>query len=87
MPSYFTEVVADHHSPRVNHDTWKMPDIINVSCRMADTVGFASFQGCELTPYADLLAALPDRERRTFCPDGEALAFDVSSKINAVEFA
>jgi putative nucleotidyltransferase with HDIG domain len=87
MPPSFTEVAADHHSPRVTHDPWQMPDIINVSCRMADTVGFAVFQGCELTPYADLLAALPDRERRTFCPDGEMLAFDVSSKINAVESA
>jgi putative nucleotidyltransferase with HDIG domain len=87
MPPCFTEVAADHHSPRVNHGLWQMPDIINVSCRMADTVGFAVFQGCELTPYADLLAALPDLERRSFCPDGEVLAFDVSSKINAVEFA
>jgi HD-like signal output (HDOD) protein len=87
MPPCLTEVVADHHSPRVNCDTWQMPDIIHLSCRMADTVGFAVFQGCELTPYADLLAMLPDRERRTFCPDGKVLAFDVSSKINAVEFA
>jgi HD-like signal output (HDOD) protein len=87
MPPCLTEVVADHHSPRVNYDTWQMPDIIHLSCRMADTVGFAVFQGCELTPYADLLATLPDRERRTFCPDGKVLAFDVSSKINAVEFA
>jgi putative nucleotidyltransferase with HDIG domain len=87
MPPYFTAVVADHHSPRVNHDTWQMPDIVNVSCRMADTVGFAVFQGCELTPYSELLAELPDRERGTFCPDGEVLAFDISSKINAVEFA
>jgi HD-like signal output (HDOD) protein len=87
MPSYLTEVVAGHHSPREHHDTWQMPDLIHASCRLADTVGFAVFQGCELTPYADLLAALPDRERKTFCADGEKLAFDVSSKINAVEFA
>jgi HD-like signal output (HDOD) protein len=87
MPPYFEQVVADHHSPRVNRDTWQMPDIINVGCRMADTVGFSVFQGCELTPYADLLAEFPDLERRTFCPDAEVLAFEVSSKINAVEFA
>jgi HD-like signal output (HDOD) protein len=87
MPAYFEEVVAGHHSPRVNQDTWQMPDIINVSCRMADTVGFSVFRGCELTPYADLVAELPDLERRTFCSDVEVLAFEVSSKINAVEFA
>jgi putative nucleotidyltransferase with HDIG domain len=87
MPPYLTEVVTDHHSPREHHDTWQITDIIHVSCRMADTVGFAAFQGCELTPYADLLAALPAQERATFCPDGEVLAFDVSNKINALEFA
>jgi hypothetical protein len=52
---------------------------------MADSVGFAVFQGCELTPYADLLDELPDRERKTFCADVDALAFEVSSKINDVE--
>jgi putative nucleotidyltransferase with HDIG domain len=87
MPPYFTKVVADHHAPRVNRDIWEMPDIIQVSCRMADTIGFAVFQGCELAPYPELLADLPDRERRAFCPDSEVLAFDISTKINAVEFA
>jgi hypothetical protein len=62
-----------------------MPALINVSCRMADSVGFAVFQGCELTPYADLLEELPDRERKTFCADVDVLAFEVSSKINGVE--
>jgi hypothetical protein len=52
---------------------------------MADSVGFAVFQGCELTPYAQLLDELPDRERKTFCADVAALAFEVSSKINAIE--
>ena len=87
MPQYLSEVAADHHSPRMHHDTWQMPDVIHLSCRMADTIGFAVFQGCELTAYADLVDALPDRERRSFCPDAGVLAFDVSSRINAVEFS
>jgi len=62
-----------------------MPDLINVSCRMADSIGFAVFQGCELTPYADLLDELPERERKTFCADVDVLTFEVSSKINAIE--
>ncbi len=52
---------------------------------MADSIGFAVFQGCELTPYADLLDELPDRERKTFCADVDVLTFEVSSKINAIE--
>jgi hypothetical protein len=62
-----------------------MPDLINVSCRMADAAGFSVFRGCEITPYADLLGELPDRERRTFCADIELLTLEVSTKINAVE--
>jgi putative nucleotidyltransferase with HDIG domain len=85
LPENFGSIVSDHHSARQKGDPWHMPDLINVSCRMADSVGFAVFQGCELTPYADLLEELPDRERKTFCADVDELAFEVSSKINGVE--
>jgi putative nucleotidyltransferase with HDIG domain len=85
LPANFASIVSDHHSARQKGDPWQMPDLINVSCRMSDSVGFAVFQGCELTPYADLLEELPDRERKTFCADVDVLAFEVSSKINAVE--
>jgi putative nucleotidyltransferase with HDIG domain len=85
LPANFANIVSDHHSARHKGDPWRMPDLINVSCRMADSVGFAVFQGCELTPYADLLEELPDRERKMFCSDVNVLAFEVSSKINGVE--
>jgi putative nucleotidyltransferase with HDIG domain len=85
LPAHFTNIVSDHHSARQRGDPWHMPDLMNVSCRMADSIGFAVFQGCELTPYVDLLEELPDRERKTFCADVDVLAFEVSSKINGVE--
>jgi putative nucleotidyltransferase with HDIG domain len=85
LPAQFMSIVSDHHSARQRGDPWHMPDLINVSCRMADSIGFAVFQGCELTPYLDLLEELPDRERKTFCTDVDVLAFEVSSKINGVE--
>ena len=85
LPAQFMSIVSDHHSARQRGDPWHMPDLINVSCRMADSIGFAVFQGCELTPYLDLLEELPDRERKTFCADVDVLAFEVSSKINGVE--
>jgi hypothetical protein len=83
LPSDFEATVSDHHSPRQKGDPWHMADLINVSCRMADTAGFAVFPGCEVTPYADVLDELPDRERRIFCSDLESL--EVSSKINAID--
>ncbi len=85
LPSHFTSIVSDHHSPRQKDDPWDLAALIKVSCRMADSIGFAVFQGCELIPYVDLLEELPDRERKTFCTDVDVLAFEVSSKINGVE--
>lgn len=85
MPYDFGAIISDHHLPRQKSDPWDMPGLINVSCRMADSVGFAVFQGCELTPYDDLLDELPDRERKAFCSDADVLAFEVSSKINGIE--
>jgi putative nucleotidyltransferase with HDIG domain len=85
LPSNFASIVSDHHSARQKGDPWHMPDLINVSCRMADSIGFAVFKGCEFTPFAHLLDELPDRERKTFCADVDVLTFEVSSKINAIE--
>ena len=62
-----------------------MPGLVNLSCRMADSAGFAAFRGCDVSPYVDLLGELPDRERKTFCADVDLLTFEISSKINGVE--
>jgi HD-like signal output (HDOD) protein len=87
LPPDFEAIVSDHHSPRQKHDPWNLAALINVSCRMTDTIGFAVFPGCEVTPYADLLGELPERECKMFSADRETLAFEISSKINAVEVA
>jgi HD-like signal output (HDOD) protein len=85
LPPEFESIVGDHHAPREKGGPWEMPDLINVSCRMADTAGFAAFPGCEVTPFSDLLEELPTRERRLFHAAVEPLAFEISKKINAVE--
>jgi putative nucleotidyltransferase with HDIG domain len=87
MPPDFEAVVARHHEPRVKGGSWGMSELINVSCRMADTIGFTAFPGCEITPWADLLEELPPRERRLFYPDIESLEREVAMRINAVENA
>ena len=86
LPAGFEAIVSRHHAPRQRGDPWRMPDLINMSCRMADSAGFSVFEGCEVTPFSDLLEELPDRERGRFCPDVELLAFELSSKINAADF-
>ena len=84
MPPEFESIVSEHHAPRQKDGPWGMADLINVSCRMADTVGCAAFPGCEVTPYSDLLDELPERERRLFPPEVETLACDVSNRIQAI---
>jgi HD-like signal output (HDOD) protein len=85
LPAEFEPIVAEHHNPRPIDGSWEMPDVINVSCRMADTAGFPAFAGCEATPFPDLLEELPARERRLFHTTIEPLAFEIARKINAVE--
>ncbi|AXC10924.1 HDIG domain protein [Acidisarcina polymorpha] len=85
LPREFEPIVAHHHSLKDRGQSWSMADLINVSCRMADAVGFAVFPGCKAMLYSDLLQELPTRERGMFCPDAESLAFQVGSKINALE--
>jgi hypothetical protein len=87
LPTDFEAIVSDHHAPRQKHGSWNLAASINVSCRIADAIGFSVFPGCEVTPYPDLLGELPERECKMLPADRETLAFEVSSKINAVEVA
>jgi putative nucleotidyltransferase with HDIG domain len=85
LPSDFEAIVAEHHAPRQKDGTWGMSELIHMSCRMADTVGFPAFAGCESIPYAELRDELPQRERRLFYTEVEILAEEVAKKIEAVE--
>jgi HD-like signal output (HDOD) protein len=87
LPPEFEAIVGDHHAPREKDGPWDMASLINVSCRMADSAGFAAFPGCEVTPFSDLLDELPARERKLFHTTVEPLSFEISKKINAVESA
>jgi putative nucleotidyltransferase with HDIG domain len=87
LPYELEAIVCEHHFPRRTDGFWGMAELIKVSCRMADTVGFAAFPGCEVISYPDLLDQIPARERRLFHPDAETLAIEVADKIHAVESA
>ena len=61
LPADFEVIVSDHHCQGQKHDSWNLSALVNISCRMADTIGFAVFPGCEVTPYADPLGELPEQ--------------------------
>jgi HD-like signal output (HDOD) protein len=85
MPAEFEPIVSEHHAPRQKDSSWGMADVINVSCRMADTVGCAAFPGCEVTLYPNLMDELPERERRLFHATVDTLTAEIARKIDSVE--
>ena len=85
LPATFEPIVSDHHSARRADGAWTMPELIKVSCKLADEAGYPAFAGCEKIPYADLLEELPARERRLFFPDVESLTAEIAEKIKAIE--
>ena len=85
LPSECEAVVSEHHCTKRKDGAWGMVELVKVSCRMADAVGFAAFPGCEATLYSELLDELPARERRLFCSNVESLASDVANSIHAIE--
>jgi putative nucleotidyltransferase with HDIG domain len=87
LPKDFVPIMADHHMPPKQDGRWGMTELLNLSCRMADAVGYGAFPACQATPFAELLEELPPRERNLFHADVETLAFEVSKKIGAVEAA
>lgn len=87
LPVDLEAIVCEHHLPRQKDSCWGMPELINVSCRLADAAGFAAFPRCEATPYPELLDELPARERGRFHADLESLVIEVRGKIEALESA
>jgi HD-like signal output (HDOD) protein len=85
LPEDFDVVVSEHHCAKRTDGAWGMSELIKVSCRMADAAGFPAFPGCETTPYGELLAEVPARERRLFFADVETLTQEVAKSIHAME--
>lgn len=85
LPCELEAVVFEHHCSRRTDGVWGMAELIKVSCRLADTAGFAAFSGCEAIAYPELLQELPERERKLFPSDVGTLALEVASKIHAIE--
>ncbi len=85
LPPVFEAIVADHHSPRTCCHGWDVSDVVRLSCRMADAVGFPAFQGLETEEYGKLLEELPALDEVGSYPEQEALMTEVRAKIEAVE--
>jgi len=85
LPEEFASVIAYHHSKEATRTEWNLSRAIELSCRMADAAGYASFPGCECSPYEDLLAEAPEAVRGCMNPDAAALARELGEAIHHVE--
>jgi len=85
LPGAFDSIVANHHCLRQKSDPWDMAAPVNISCRLADTIGFPSFHGVELTPYEDLIEELPTIEHGSPYYDIDSLTAEVRTKMEGVE--
>jgi len=83
LPEEFEAVVSEHHE--TTGGAWGMSELVKVSCRMADVLGFPAFQGCEKGEFEALVQELPERERIRFCRDRMTLAAEIADGIHAIE--
>ena len=72
-----------HHGPRL--EVWSLPELIRMSCRLADAAGMTAFPGCSVGAYTDLLNELPDGCRMHFPREIEAHRNNVKCRLEALE--
>lgn len=84
LPVDFDQVVACHHAPQ-SKEEWGLPQLVSLCCRMADSLGFSAFPGCETQPFEQLLEELPPREHRAFPATAEALTPEIKQKLESLE--
>ncbi len=83
LPEEFAEVMQPF--PRNADGAWGIAEVVSLSCRMADTAGYAVFSACHASPFEQLREELPVRERKLFHTEVATLSFEVSKRIAAFE--
>ena len=91
LPAEFEPIVSSHHDedrPGVasqSNAPWDMNRLVKFGCRLADVAGFPAFAGCHPTPYSDLLAELPEKERAILPAALETLSSQIAESISTIE--
>jgi HD-like signal output (HDOD) protein len=85
LPAQFLSMLHSSDCVRYNGGPWQVHDVVQMSCSLADAAGFTVSPGCESIPYAELLESIPVRERSLLNTDVTRLAFDIGSRIKAIE--
>lgn len=83
LPQPFCDVAARHHAPQGTK--FDIVALVNRSCLLADSIGFAAAASGRPRKFESVLATLPDRERKRFDPDRERFALNIAIKIHSME--
>lgn len=83
LPQQFCEVATHHHAPRGGK--FDIVALVNRSCLLADSIGFAAAASARPRKFESVLATLPERERKRFDPDRERFALNIAIKIHSLE--
>jgi HD-like signal output (HDOD) protein len=85
LPVDFEAVVSEHHAAASDKRNWGLSELVKVSCRMADALGFPAFHGCDRAEFDVLIDELPERERSRFGHNRKTLAAEIADSVHAIE--
>ncbi len=85
LPNQFLDIISRHHYAPESGDGFGLLAVIDLACRMADTLGFAAAPACKCCSYQKLASQFPARLRERLPREPEELAFQIATKINSIE--
>ena len=86
LPKDFAEFAAHHHDP-IMPEKFDMMALLQLACRLADSVGFPAVKSIDPSGFKEYLAKLPLQVSQRFPHDREELALKVATKINSIDIS
>ncbi len=86
IPARFAEVAERHHQP-VRPGKVDFLAIVQLSCQLADAVGFAAVRPARAPNFKEILGHLPQTALQRFDTDRDSLALKVATKINLIDIS
>jgi putative nucleotidyltransferase with HDIG domain len=83
LPKEFADFTAHHHQ----EPNGKLDEIavLQLSCRLADALGFRAHEQPTLSTLDEILQKFPERERSRFHPDLSDFTLRIATKINSMQ--
>lgn len=83
FPVEFAEVCARHHEP-LSHAASAHVNVVKISCRLADALGYAAVRYHSPASYSDIVDLLPTHLNREF-PEEAELRMNVERRLTSLE--